>query len=329
MRTSIFRAGLFVGALVFALAAVVYSAETVYQLSEQRPPEHPSVVGCNKFAELVRERSDGRLVIDVHDSGKLYEDYGAAESAKRGGLAFCRVGADLLSSYTPSLNILSVPYLFRDDDHLWKVLDGELGDDLLEDLKADGLVGLAYYDAGARGFYNSRREVRMPNYMRGLKIQVSHVLLAMAMVAALGAEPSLTAEADIASNLKLRLIDGAENTLPEYQSSGHWKLAGYFTDDAHLRTPDILCVSRIVWEGLSAEDKKIVREAARASQAVQREAWKKYEAKVRGELLASGMVVIADVASPAEWRELVQPIYAFAYLGEKGQERLKVIQETK
>lgn len=329
MRTSVIRAGSFVVALTFALTAATFSAETVYQLSEQRPPEHPSVVGCNTFADLVRERSDGRLVIDVHDSGKLYEDYGAAESAKRGGLAFCRVGSDLLSSYTPSLNILSVPYLFRDGEHLWKVLDGELGDGLLEDLKADGLVGLAYYDAGARGFYNSRREVRMPNYMRGLKIRVPQTQLAMAMVAALGAEPSLTALADIASSLKLGLIDGAENTLPEYQASGHWKLAGYFTDDAHLRTPDILCVSRIVWEGLSAEDKKIVREAARASQAVQREAWKEYEAKIRSELLAGGTVVVADVVSPAEWRELVRPIYASAYLGEKGRERLKVIQETK
>lgn len=312
-------------AAVMFLASAPVMGGTAYQLSESRPPEHPTAVGVKKFAELVRERTDGRITIDVHDNAALYEDRPAVESAQKGRLAFCRVSAKLLAEQTPILGVLSLPYIYHGEQHVWEVLNGEIGQEIFDEIRETGLVGLVYYDAGARNFYNRRREVSSPNHMRGLRMAVEQNQTMMGLVAALGAQPSPMYFDDIHNGFISELVDGAENTWDVYLSSKHSELARYYTLDRHTRIPDVLCVSKGIWEGISAEDRALIKQAALDSQEVQREAWREYENKARQEIAKGGMVFITEVIDPSEWREVVKPLYGNVELGPKRDEYLKRI----
>lgn len=316
-------------AVSFLLATAVACAGTVYQLSDNQPPNYPTTIGDRKFADLVRERTDGRIVIDVYDSAQLFDEKSAIESTQMGGLAFCRVNAQPLSDFTPALGVLSLPYIFRDEDHLWKVLNGPIGQDILDEMLDNGLVGLTYYDSGSRSFYNSRREVKTPEDMKGLKIRVQQSKLMMGMVSALGASPTPMSYGEVFTGLQSGVIDGAENNWPSYFSTSHWEVAKYFCLDHHTRTPEVLCMSRAIWEGMSAEDQKIIKDAAVESQATQRQAWKEYEAKSIKAITDSGRAVITEIPDLTPWQEAVRPVYSEIDLGPKRDEYVKRIGEVK
>lgn len=312
-------------AAVMFLASASAMGGTVYQLSESRPPEHPSAVGVKKFADLIRESTEGRITVDVQDNAKLHDDRQAVDSARNGELAFCRVSAQLLAEQTPILGVLSFPYIYKNEAHVWEVLNGKIGQDLFDEMKDAGLVGLAYYDVGARSFYNRQREISSPNHMRGLKFAAEQTQTMMGLVAALGGQPSPMYFDDIYNGFLTELVDGAENTWDVYLSSKHCELARFYTLDRHTRTPDVLCVSKKIWDDLSAEDRKLISKAALDSQTAQREAWTEYEAKARQEITKGGMVFITEVNDPAEWREAVKQLYGNIEIGPKRDDYLKRI----
>ncbi|MDL2263015.1 TRAP transporter substrate-binding protein [Synergistaceae bacterium OttesenSCG-928-I11] len=310
-------------------AAPLFAAPVVYQLSDNQPADYPTTIGDNKFAELVAERTDGRIKIDVYHSAQLFDEKSAIETAQMGGLAFCRVNAQPLSDFTPALGVLSLPYIFRDEDHLWKVLNGPIGEDILKEMEANGLVGLAYYDSGSRSFYNSKREVKTPADMKGLKIRVQQSKLMVGLVESLGASATPMAYGEVYTGLQSGVIEGAENNWPSYYSTSHYEVAKFFTLDHHTRTPEVLCMSKIVWDKLSDEDKKIIKEAAMESQATQRKAWKDYEAKSIEAIKAGGKNTITEVTDLTPWQEAVKPVYSQIDLGPKRDEYIKRIQEVK
>ncbi len=326
--TSMLRGIALAVAGIFALASFAL-AGTVYQLSDNQPPDYPTTLGDKKFAELVKERTNGRIVIDVYDSAQLFDEKSAIENCQSGGLAFCRVNAQPLSDFTPALGVLSLPYIFRSEDHLWKVLNGPVGEEILGEMKANGLVGLAYYDSGSRSFYNTRREVKTPADMKGLKIRVQQSKLMMGMVEALGASPTPMAYGEVFTGLQSGVIEGAENNWPSYYSTSHWEVARFYTLDHHTRTPEVLCMSRAIWEQTSPEDQKIIKAAAIESQAVQRKAWKEYEAKSIKAIKDSGKNTITEVPDLKPWQDAVQKIYSTIDLGPRRDEFIKKIAEVK
>jgi tripartite ATP-independent transporter DctP family solute receptor len=318
-------------ALVFAfiLAAAASAAPVVYQLSDNQPGDYPTTIGDNKFAELVKERTGGRIQIDVYHSAQLFDEKSAIEQIQLGGLAFCRVNAQPLSDFTPALGVLSLPYIFRDEDHLWKVLNGPVGQEILDEMEADSMIGLVYYDSGSRSFYNSKREVKSPEDMKGLKIRVQESKLMMGLVSALGASPTPMSYGEVFTGLQSGTIDGAENNWPSYYSTSHYEVARYFTLDHHTRTPEVLCMSKAVWDTLSEEDRKIIKEAAVESQAIQRSSWKEYEAKSIDAIRNGGKNTITEVADVTEWQKAVESVYSTIDLGPKRDEYIQKIQEVK
>ena len=314
---------------VLLAAAPLFAATTVYQLSDNQPGDYPTTIGDNEFAKLVGERTDGRIKIDVYHSAQLFDEKSAIETAQMGGLAFCRVNAQPLSDFTPALGVLSLPYIFRDEDHLWKTLNGPVGEDLLKEMEANGLVGLTYYDSGSRSFYNSKREVKSPADMKGLKIRVQQSKLMMGLVEALGASATPMPYGEVYTGLQSGVIEGAENNWPSYYSTSHYEVARFFTLDHHTRTPEVLCMSKAVWDSLSDADKKIVKDAAMESQAVQRKAWKEYEEKSIKAIRDGGKNTITEVTDLSEWQKAVQPVYSTIDLGPKRDEFIKRIQEVK
>lgn len=310
-------------------AAAPVQAAVVYQLSDNQPGDYPTTIGDLKFAELVAQRTNGNIKIDVYHSAQLFDEKSAIETAQMGGLAFCRVNAQPLSDFTPALGVLSLPYLFRDEEHLWKVLNGPIGEALLKEMEANGLVGLTYYDSGSRNFYNSKRAVRTPSDMKGLKIRVQQSKLMMGLVEALGASATPMPYGEVYTGLQSGVIDGAENNWPSYYSTSHWEVARYFTLDQHTRTPEVLCMSKAVWDKLSEADKKIIKQAAMESQLVQRKSWKEYEEKSIKAIKAAGKNAITEVTDLAAWQKAVMPLYKTLDLGPRRDSYVKQIQDVK
>lgn len=311
--------------LISGIIFTPMSQAATYQLAENQPPEYPTTIGDREFAKLVKERTDGRIAIDVYDSAQLFDEKSSIEALQMGGLAFARVNAQPLSEFTRILGVLSLPYVFRDEDHLWKVLNGSVGEELFAEMESNGIIGLTYYDSGSRHFYNNKREIKTPADMKNLKIRVQQSKLMMGLVGALGASATPMAYGEVFTGLQSGVIDGAENNWPSYFSTSHYEVAPFYTLDYHTRTPEILCMSKAVWSKLSVEDRKIIKEAAIESQAKQREEWKAYEAKAIKAIRDSGKVTITEVTDFTPWKEAVKPVYDETDLGPKKNAFLKKI----
>lgn len=327
MSKKILSLVLFLAIALFAAAPL--HAAVVYQLSDNQPGDYPTTIGDLKFAELVAQRTNGRIKIDVYHSAQLFDEKSAIETAQMGGLAFCRVNAQPLSDFSKALGVLSLPYLFRDEDHLWKVLNGPIGEELLKEMESNGLIGLTYYDSGSRSFYNSKRVVKTPADMKGLKIRVQQSKMMMGLVEALGASATPMPYGEVYTALQSGVIEGAENNWPSYYSTSHYEVARHFTLDHHTRTPEVLCMSKVVWDKLSAEDKKIIKAAAMESQATQRKAWKEYEAKSIAAIKASGKNTVTEVSDLGAWQKAVAKLYTTLDLGPKRDDYVKKIQAVK
>ena len=196
--------------------------QTVLTLSEVHAEGYPTALADYEFARLVEERTEGRIKIDVYTGGTLYgEETGSIEALQIGDLAFARVSASPVASYVPALNVIQLPYLYRDGDHMWQVLNGEIGQSMLDEIQASGsgLVGLCYYDAGARNFY-TKTPIYSVADMAGLKIRLQNNAMMVEMVQLLGGNGVTgIGPNDVYSAIQQGTIDGAENNWPTYEST--------------------------------------------------------------------------------------------------------------
>lgn len=318
--------GVLVSFCLMLLVAGMAQAATVLRLAENQPEDYPTTIGDKAFAKLVEEKTGGRIKIEVYAGGVLGDEKSVIEAIQMGGLDFARVNAQPLSDFDKELMILSLPYIFRDETHLWKVLNGEIGQKFLDSLQNSRMVGLAYYDSGSRSFYNSKRAVAVPADLKGLKIRVQQSELMMGLVSALGASPTPMPYAEVYTGLQSGVIDGAENNWPSYYSTSHYEVAKHYTLDRHSMTPEIVIASKVVWDKISPADQKIIREAARASQSVQIKAWKEYEEKAIAAVKAKGNT-ITEVKNFKAWQDAVEPIYK--KFGADYGDTIKKIRDTK
>ena len=315
-------------ALAIDLTAAAASAAT-YKMAENQPPDYPTTVGDKAFAKIVKEKTKGRIDIDVQPGGVLGDEKSVIEAVQMGGIPFARVNAQPLSDFYKPLQVFSLPFIFRDAKHQWKVLDGKIGDKILKDMEKSRMVGLAFYDSGSRNIYNSKRVVKKPADLKGLKIRVQQSALMMDMIKALGASPTPMPYAEVYTGLQSGVIDGAENNWPSYYSTSHYEVAPYLTLNGHTMTPEVVIVSKAVWDKLSAEDQKIIREAARESEKAQKASWKAYEKKSIDAVKKAGKNVITEVKAEDKklWQDAMKPIYEKH--GKEFKDLIKEIQDTK
>ena len=282
----------------------------IMRLAETHVQDYPTTRGNYYFAELVEERTDGRIQIEVYHSSQLGEERDVIEQVQFGAIDFTRVSISPLSAFSPQLDALQMPYLYRDSDHMWNVLKGEIGDEFLESLEPADFVGLAWYDSGSRSFYNSVREVTSVADMEGLKFRVQQSDLMVGLVEALGAVATPMPFGEVYSALQTGVIDGAENNWPSYYSTSHYEVAQYYTLDRHTRVPEILIASKIVMDRLSEEDQEIIEQAARDSIDYQIQQWADFVEVSEEEIRAAGNVITELSASAyEEFQEAMQPLY--------------------
>jgi tripartite ATP-independent transporter DctP family solute receptor len=247
--------------------------------ADNQAPDYPTVEGVKYMARLVSERTQDRLRITVYPNGSLGPETEVIKMVRRGALEMARVSVTEIAGICPKFRVLLLPYLFRDDDHKWKVLNGAIGTELLKELAATDLVGLCYQEAGYRSFYNSQHPVYRPSDLKGLKIRVQPSQIMIRLVESLGAAAVPINFREAFSALEFGAIDGAENNIPSYLSSEHYKVARYYSFDRHSSIPEVLIISKRVWAGLPKRDRIVITEAATESVGYQRVLWAQYEAK--------------------------------------------------
>ncbi len=279
-------------------------------LSNVHVEGYPTAQGLRDFERRVAEGPllAGRVEMDLQLGGVLGNEKETLEKLGFGGIQMACSSVAPLAEFSGTIGVLTLPYLFRDPEHMWRVLDGEIGEELLATLPASGLVGLAWYDAGARSFYNRERPVRRLADLQGLKIRVQKSEIMREMVEALGASPVSLGFKEVYTNLHTGSIDGAENNVPSYRSERHFEVAKFYSYDRHSAIPDLLMIGSAAWNRLSGEEQAALRLAARESSLAQREFWRDYVEEALDAVRAAGSE-INEIDDVQAFQQAVEPLY--------------------
>lgn len=293
-RADLSRTVALVAALLLTAASTSTSARE-FRAADTQSEDYPTVQALQYMGRMIAEKSGGRHQLRVFHSHQLGEEKETIEQTRAGAIDLNRTNVALIGTLVPAINVLAMPFLFRSIEHLRKVLDGPIGNEILDSFEPYGFVGLAFYDSGARSIYNSVRPVRSIADMKGLRVRVQQSELMSDMIRGLGAEPVELPFGQVVTGLSTGLIDGAENNWPSFVTTSHYKYAGYYSLTEHTMSPEVLVMSQKAWESLSPDDRRIFREAAISSSRFMRDKWRDLEAWSRRQAEAAGVIVVTDL----------------------------------
>ncbi len=283
--------------------------EWLLRYAENQPEDYPTTQSAYYFAELVSERTDGAVKITVCADGVLGNESAVIRQVQFGGIDLARVSIAQLVTHAGELSVLTMPYLYRDNRHMWEVLDGEIGDRFLDGLASIGLEGLSWYDAGVRNFYTRERITTLDD-LRGMVIRVQETDYMSNVVRALGAVPKSIPYNEVYSSLSTGAVDGAENNWPSYEATQHYRVAPYVLLDGHVRIPEVQILSAVTAAELPAEYVQTIHECARESARYERQLWNEREQDARQKCIDSGVTVTAlSEAERERFRAACSPVY--------------------
>lgn len=297
-------------AVAFAIGSLLAGpagAETQLRSADTHPDGYPTVEAVKYMGELIKERTAGRYSVEVYNSSQLGEEKDTIEQTQAGVLDFNRVSMGPFNGIVPVTQVPSLPYIFRSADHMRHTMDGPIGDEILKAFEAHNLIGLAFYDSGARSFYNTKKSITSLDDMKGMKFRVIQSDVFVDMVNGLGANATPMGYGEVYSALETGVIDGAENNWPSFESAKHYEIAKFITLDQHQMVPEVLVMSKASWDKLSPEDQVIVRQAAKDSVVRMRELWDAREKKSREIVEAAGVKVSEIDKQPLI--DAMKPVY--------------------
>ncbi len=310
-----------------AMAMTASACETTLKSSDTHPDGYPTVEAVKAMGKTLEESTDGRLCIEIYASAQLGEEKDTIEQTQFGAIDLNRVSLGPFNNIIEETQIPSLPYIFRSVDHMHKVMDGPIGQEILDAFAAHDLIGLAFYDGGSRSFYNKEKPIKSMEDLKGMKFRVMQSDMFVDMVSALGANATPLPYGEVYSSIQTGVIDGAENNWPSYDTSGHFEVAKYYTLDQHLIVPEVLVMSKKSWDKLSAEDQAAVRAAAKASVPVMRELWVAQEKKSEDKVRAAGSEIITDI-DKTPFIEAMKPVYEKYVKSDKLKDMVARIQAT-
>ena len=292
-----------------ALAGAAWAeCEINLRSSDTHPDGYPTVEAVKHMGTLLSERSGGRICVEVFHSAQLGEEKDVIEQTQFGVIDMARVSMGPFNSIVEETQVVSLPYIFRSVEHMHTVMDGPIGDEIAAAFEKADLYGPAFYDSGSRSFYNSDRPINSIADIEGMSFRVMQSDIFVAMVDALGGDATPMPYGEVYSAIQTGVIDGAENNWPSYDSSGHFEVAPYYTLDQHLIVPEVLVISKIAMDRLSAEDQELVRQAARDSVSVMRELWAAREAESEARMVEAGVQIVRDI-DKTPFIEAMVPVY--------------------
>lgn len=278
------------------------------------------------MADRLNEKSNGTVLIDIYPNQQLGSERESLELLQIGSLGMTKVSTAVLENFVPSLKIFGLPFLFRDSEHRFKVLEGELGEIFLDASLGQRLKGLTYYDSGTRNFY-SKTPIVTPEDLKGLKFRVQESITAMNLVKSFGGSPTPIAWGELYTALQQGIVDGAENNLPSFYLSRHYEVCKYLIMDEHTAIPDELLISTLVWNKLSLKEQQWLKEAAMESSEFQKKIWLESELEALSEVQKAGVIVTRP--DKDLFREKVQSMYIEFFQDPEMKKKIEAIQAVK
>ena len=299
---------------------------TEFRSSDIHPDDYPTVQAVKFMGERLKELSGGKHTIRVYPNGALGGEKETIEQAKIGALAMVRVNVGAMNNVCNETIVPTMPFLFRSVEHMHKVLDGPVGEEILKACEKQGFIGLGYYDSGARSMFTAKKPVKTFADMKGMKVRVQQSDLWVSMLEAMGANATPMPMGEVYTGLKTGLVDAAENNYPTYESSRSFEVAKYFTKTEHSMAPEILLFSKRVYDKLSPDEQKWVRQAAKESVPYMRKTWAEREAKSL-EIVKAGGAEIIDI-DKAPFQAAMKPVYEKFITDAKLKDMVKRVQDT-
>ena len=289
--------------------------------------DYPTVAAVRHMSEVLAKQSGGRYTIKVFNKSALGSEKETLDQVKIGALEMNRVNISSLNSLCPKSLVPTMPFLFNSIPHMRRVLDGPVGEEILKGCEAQGLVGLAFYDSGARSVY-AKKAVRTLADTKGMKIRVQPSDLWVAVANAMGANATPMPTAEVYTALKTGLIDAAENNIPSYEGFKHYEAVKVYSHTEHSMAPEMLVISKAVFDKMTPADQAMFRAAAKESVGFQRQKWDEQEAKALDIVLKAGSTIVKDVDKKA-FQAAMQPVYAKFINTPDLQRLVKAAQDTK
>jgi tripartite ATP-independent transporter DctP family solute receptor len=277
------------------------------KIAHSNDASHPVHQGMLYLAERVEEKSGGKLKINVYPSAQLGQERECIELLQIGSLAMTKSSAAVMEGFAPNFKVLSLPYIFKNKDHQFKVLDGEIGRELMTEGEKYWLRGLTFYDAGSRSFYTKDKPVENPSDLDGKKIRVMPSNTAINMVEELGGSPTPISYGELYTALEQGVVDAAENNPPSFFFSRHYEVCKFYSLNEHTSIPDILLISTIVWNSLDEQEQQWLQEAAFESAEHQRKLWAQAEKESLDAVKAAGVEI--TYPDKSIFADKVEPMY--------------------
>jgi len=324
MRMKSIMAGLVASVAFVSMAG---ACEMTLKSSDTHPDGYPTVEAVKAMGAELEATTDGKLCIEIFHSKQLGEEKDTIEQTQFGAIDMNRVSLGPFNNIIEETQIPSLPYIFRSVDHMHKVMDGPVGQQILDAFADHDLIGLAFYDGGSRSFYNREKPINSMDDLKGMKFRVMQSDMFVDMVSALGANATPMPYGEVYSSIQTGVIDGAENNWPSYDTSGHFEVAKYYTLDQHLIVPEVLVMSKITWDKLSADEQAKVRTAAKNSVAVMRDLWVKQEKISEDKVRAAGVEIVTDI-DKTPFIDAMKPVYEKYVKSDKLKKMVSEIQAT-
>ncbi|HTQ02061.1 MAG TPA: TRAP transporter substrate-binding protein [Casimicrobiaceae bacterium] len=304
-------ATMFVFASALPHGVALAQSKVVLKASDVHPAGYPTVVAVEDMGKKLDKATNGRITVQMYPSMQLGGEKEAIEQAQVGALALARVSVGALGPVVDDLNVFNLPYLFRNTAHMQKVIDGPIGQELLDSVSNNpkaGLIGLCWMDAGARSLYDTKKPIHNIADLKGMKFRVMGNPMFVDMMNSLGGNGVAMGYDQVFNALQTGVVDGAENNPPSFVFDNHYTVAKYYTLDEHLIVPEMLVMSKKIFDSLSPADQALVKKFAREAQGEERVLWQKYEKEAMDKAKAAGIQVI-EIADKKPFQDAVKPVW--------------------
>ncbi len=321
------RSALALAAALVAAPLSFAAAQTVtLRSADIHPDGYPTVEAVKYFGQVIEQKTNGRIKVQVFNSGQLGQEKDTIEQTRFGVIDLNRVNTAPFNNLIPETAVLGLPFLFRSVEHMYHVVDGPLGAEIGKAFEPHGMVVLGFFDSGARSMYNSKRPINTLADMKGMKIRVQQSDLFIALINALGANATPMPFGELYSALQTGLVDGAENNFPSYDSVKHYEVAKYFSLTEHSMAPEVFVMSKRAWDKLSPDDQKLFKEAGVAATLKMRELWSKRDEESKARVVKGGAII--NTVDKQPFIDAMKPVYDKFVTSEKMKDLVAKIKAT-
>jgi tripartite ATP-independent transporter DctP family solute receptor len=293
-------------AAVACFSASAFAKE--FRSSDVHPNDYPTVRAVGEISRIISEKTNGKYTIKVFPNSSLGSEKDTVEQVKLGALDMVRVNTAAFNNIVPETVVPALPFIFKSTEHMRKVLDGPVGEEILKSLEPQGFIGLAFYDSGSRSFYTPSKEIKSLADVKGMKIRVQQSDMWVAMMQAMGANATPMPYAEVYTALKTGVVDAAENNWPSYESSHHYEVAKVYNLTEHSMAPELLVFSKRIWDTLPKEDQALIRAAAKESVPYMRKLWDEREQASRKTVETAGSKIVDNVDKKS-FQDAMKPVY--------------------